>query len=215
MEYFEKKVTYKTTNTYVTLHSFTKKTKNVWVVLHGIGYLSRYFLRHFDELPANENYIIAPQAPSKYYLGKDYRNVGASWLTKENTVLETQNVISYLEELKKEENLASANNLIVLGFSQGVSIALRWLAKTQLNCHHVVLYAGGIPKELKPSDFDFLQANKTKITAVVGDSDEYLTPERQARETNILHQLFKGRAQQLTFGGGHEIKKEILEQLIP
>ncbi|WP_149275549.1 alpha/beta hydrolase [Pareuzebyella sediminis] len=214
MEYFEKKVTYKTTNTYATLNSFTKETKNIWVVLHGIGYLSRYFLRHFDELPTNENYIIAPQAPSKYYLGKDYRNVGASWLTKENTVLETQNVIAYLDALKEEENLESANNLIVLGFSQGVSVAMRWLAKSQLNCHHLVLYAGGIPKELKPSDFDFLLAHKTKITSIVGDKDEYLTRERQASEASILHELFKGRAERLTFDGGHEIKKEILEQLI-
>jgi len=215
MEYFEKKVAYKTTNTYATLNSFTEKTKNIWVVLHGIGYLSRYFLRHFDELPPNENYIIAPQAPSKYYLDKDYRNVGASWLTKENTVLETQNVIAYLEALIEAENLASTENLMVLGFSQGVSIATRWLAKTQLKCHHLILYAGGIPRELKPSDFDFLHANNTKITAVVGDKDEYLTKERQASETKILRQLFKGRAQQLTFEGGHEVKKEILQQLIP
>ena len=87
-----KQVTYQSINTYETLNDLTLKTKNIWIVLHGIGYLSRYFIDFFDGLPKEENYIIAPQAPSKYYLKNEYRYVGASWLTKENTVVETKNV---------------------------------------------------------------------------------------------------------------------------
>lgn len=215
MEFLEKQVSYQTTNTYVTLNTFTKKTKNLWLVLHGIGYLSRYFLRYFDELPAESNYIIAPQAPSKYYIDKEYRHVGASWLTRENTVLETQNAIAYLEALKERENLALAENLIVFGFSQGVSIATRWLAKSKFECHHLVLYAGSIPNELVSSDFDFLNDSHTKVTSIVGDDDEYLTRNRRESEKEKLKALFRGRAQQLTFSGGHEINKEILRQLIP
>ncbi len=67
---------FQTTNPYGTLNAPNPKTKNVWVVFHGIGYLSRYFLRYFDGLPSEENYIIAPQAPSKYYLNNEYRHVG-------------------------------------------------------------------------------------------------------------------------------------------
>ena len=69
MDSIEKQVSYNTTNTYSTLNTLTDKTKNVWFVCHGIGYLSRYFLKYFDELNSDENYIIAPQAHSKYYLG--------------------------------------------------------------------------------------------------------------------------------------------------
>ena len=64
----EKQNTYTTTNTYTTLNNIGPKTKNVWIVFHGIGYLSRYFINYFNTLNPNENYIIAPQAPSKYYL---------------------------------------------------------------------------------------------------------------------------------------------------
>ena len=92
----EKEASYLATNTYSTLNTLTEETKNIWVVFHGMGYLSKYFIKYFSELDADENYIIAPQAPSKYYQDKDFRHVGASWLTRENTVTETQNILNYV-----------------------------------------------------------------------------------------------------------------------
>lgn len=81
----EKQVSYNITNSYCTLNERTSKTKNVWIVFHGIGYLSKYFLKYFKGLDPEENYIIAPQAASKYYLNGKYTHVGASWFTKDNT----------------------------------------------------------------------------------------------------------------------------------
>ena len=178
METHEKQLTYNTTNTYETLNSLTDSTKNVWIVLHGIGFLSRYFLKYFDQLPSETNYIIAPQAPSKYYLNGSYKHVGASWLTKEKTSLETENIMAYLNAVFEAERVPKHCNLIVFGFSQGVSIATRWVAKTQLKCNQLVLYAGGIPNELKAKDFHFLKKNNTQVTVIIGDNDEYITPER-------------------------------------
>ena len=109
----EKQVTYQATNSYTTLNALTDKTKNIWIVFHGIGYLSKYFLKYFDKLPAEENHIIAPQAPSKYYLNNQYRHVGASWLTKENTANETQNVLNYLDAVYTAINIPAHCKLIV------------------------------------------------------------------------------------------------------
>ncbi len=210
----EKQVSYNVTNTYATLNDFTDKTRNVWIVLHGIGYLSRYFLKYFDELPPDENYIIAPQAPSKYYLDKKYKYVGASWLTKENTVLEIDNVLAYLDEVYKTENIPSRCQLLIFGFSQGVSIAARWVAKRQLKCDQLVLYAGEVPRELTATDFEFLAHNQTKITVIVGNKDEYLTEQRLKEISNSIQVVFEARAEQLVFEGGHEVKKEIINGLI-
>ena len=210
----EKQVSYNVTNTYTTLNDLTPKTRNVWIVLHGIGYLSRYFLKYFDELPPDENYIIAPQAPSKYYLDKKYKYVGASWLTKENTVLEIDNVLAYLDEVYKTENIPSRCQLLIFGFSQGVSIAARWVAKRQLKCDQLVLYAGEVPHELTATDFKFLGNNKTKITVIVGNKDEYLTEQRLKEISNSIQVVFEARAEQLVFEGGHEVKKEIINGLI-
>ncbi|SIS55812.1 Predicted esterase [Zobellia uliginosa] len=214
MDYSENTVSYTTTNSYTTLNTLTGNTKNVWIVLHGIGYLSRYFLRYFDELPPEENYIIAPQAPSKYYLKNTYRHVGASWLTKEATQQETQNVIAYLDAVYAAEKLPEDLNFIVFGYSQGVSVATRWVAQKRIPCDHLVLYAGGIPEELQASDFEFLMKKQTRVTTFVGDADEYLTEERQAAETKKIETLFSGKAKQIFFKGGHEIKKELILNLV-
>ncbi|MCJ7467150.1 MAG: esterase [Maribacter sp.] len=214
MDPLEKQVRYQTTNTYNTLNNLTAKTENIWMVFHGIGYLSRYFLKYFDELSPIENYIIAPQAPSKYYLNSQYRYVGASWLTKENTALETQNVIAYLDAVFAIEKIPDDRRLIVFGYSQGVSIAMRWLARKQLKCAHVILYAGGLPDELTAQEFKFLEQNGTHITLVVGNQDEYLTEERRIKEASKMNVLFNGRAKQVIFEGGHEIKKELLNTFL-
>lgn len=88
-----KNVNYETTNTYSTLNTLTQETKNVWIACHGIGFLSKFFISYFENLDPELNYVIAPQAPSKYYQTKAYKYVGASWLTKENREQEIENVL--------------------------------------------------------------------------------------------------------------------------
>ena len=144
----EKEVSYNTKNSYSTLNTFSSKTKNVWFVCHGISFLSRYFLKYFNDLNPIENYIIAPQAQSKYYFGYKYKHVGASWLTRENTQKEIDNLMKYLDAVFESEKLPDHVNLIALGFSQGVSVVMRYMAKRKLNCSQLVLLSGMIPKEL-------------------------------------------------------------------
>jgi len=210
----EKQVTYQTTKTYETLNERTEKTKNIWIVLHGIGYLSKYFIKYFDGLNADENYIIAPQAPSKYYLKNEYKYVGASWLTKENRVLETINVLAYLDAVYAAEKNPANCNLIIFGFSQGVSIATRWIASRKIHCSQIILYAGGIPKELNSEDFEYLNYQETHIKVIVGDKDEYLKGDILKYESKRIEELFDRNAKQQIFEGGHEVKKEIVNKLI-
>jgi len=207
----EKKLSYQISNTYSVLNEFTQKTKNVWLVCHGIGYLSRYFIRHFNHLDASENYIIAPQAQSKYYLKDDYQHVGASWLTKENTESEIDNVLSYLDEVYAEENLAEVPNLIILGYSQGVSVATRFLARRKINCDQLILHSGKVPAEITAEDLEFLK--DTKVTYLYGTEDEYLKKGIIEVEEERLKSLFPHNLEILTYHGGHEFNTEIIEKL--
>ena len=213
MQPIEKQITYTIQNSYSTLNKITPNTKRVWIVCHGIGYLSRYFLKYFNELPAEENYIIAPQAQAKFYLDKKYKHVGASWLTKENTKAEIKNVIHYLDAVIEEEEIPEQCELIIFGYSQGVSIVSRWLTHRKIKCNQLILYAGGLPNELTPNDFSFLNENNTKTTVIVGNKDEYLTPERLLIEQKKISTLFHGKAKYIVFDGGHEVKKEIINAL--
>lgn len=207
----EKKVSYKISNTYSTLNDLTPTTKNVWVVLHGIGYLSRYFLKYFKDLDPEENYIIAPQAQSKYYLNNEYRHVGASWLTKENTEAEIENVLNYLEEIYTAEALQNAPKLIIFGYSQGVSIATRWIARNKVECSHLIMHSGKVPQELKQEDFSFL--NNTAVSFIYGTKDEYLENGIVAVEEERLKELFGKKLKVLSFEGGHEMNTEIISNL--
>ncbi len=214
MSFEEKRVTYTSQNTYATLNQFTEQTEYVWLVFHGIGYLSRYFLKHFNVLNSDKHYIIAPQAPSKYYLKNEYKYVGASWLTKENTLLETENVLAYLDKVFEAEDILQHQKLVVFGFSQGVSVALRWMARNKVQCDTLALYAGGIPNELTPKDFKYLDFTKTKVKVIYGDKDEYLNQERLVVEKKKLAKLFTGNYDIVSFEGGHEIMPEIIQKLI-
>ncbi|MDX1277929.1 esterase [Oceanihabitans sediminis] len=207
----EKEISYTTTNSYGTLNSLTDKTKNVWFVYHGMGYLSRYFLRYFKNLNAEENYIIAPQAQSKYYLTSKNRHVGASWLTKENTVKETENILRNFDAILEAENLPKNINLIVLGYSQGVSVAARYIARRKLACSQLVLHSGGIPKELKAEDFEFLEA---KVSMIYGTEDEYLTEERITNETKRAKELFGKNLHIIPFEGKHVVNVDLINSLV-
>lgn len=211
MKSTEKEISYNTTNSYSTLNNLTTNTKNVWFVSHGIGYLSRYFLKYFNELNPDENYIIAPQAQSKYYLGSKYRHVGASWLTKENTVKETENVMHYFDAVLEAEKLPSNINLIVLGYSQGVSVVTRYVASRKLKCSQLLLLSGGIPEELTHADFKFLEG-ETKVTLLYGNKDEYLREAFMVNALKRFDKLFSKTSKVIVFDGVHEVKKELLEQ---
>lgn len=210
----EKELTYQTTNSYSTLNILSESTKNVWFICHGMGYLSRYFLKYFVDLNPEENYIIAPQAQSKYYVSSKLKHVGASWLTKENTIKETQNVMRYFDAVFETEKIPKNVNLIVLGYSQGVSVALRYIAKKQLDCSQIVMMSGGIPKEMVANYFAFLDHN-TKVSLIYGNKDEYLDEDRLVLEKNRAFELFGHCALNIIpFEGKHEVRKEVILNLI-
>ena len=209
----EKQVRYQASSSYSTLNSLGPNTKTVWIVFHGIGYLSRYFLKYFKDLPSEEHYIIAPQAPSKYYLNDSYTHVGASWLTKENTMLELGNVLQFLDSIMEQESIPENCRINILGFSQGVSIALRWVCRSRIKCNKLILYAGGMPDELKSEDTAFLRQN-TEISIVFGKQDAFLTVERMVAEEEKIERLFGGQVRRVDFEGGHEMRPEVLNKFM-
>ncbi len=208
----EKKVFYTISNSYTTLNPYSDKTKNVWFVFHGMGYLSKYFIKYFSHLDPEENYIIAPQAQSKYYQSKNFKHVGASWLTKENTVEETKNVLAYLDEVFKKEITNKIPNLIILGYSQGVSIATRWVASRKIKCNHLILHSGGIPQELKSEDFNFFN-ERVKVIYLYGNKDQYINEARETEQLLIGKKLFGKHLKIMVFVFFYEVDTTFLSKL--
>ncbi|SHH48057.1 alpha/beta hydrolase [Winogradskyella jejuensis] len=208
----EKEITYTTSNSYATLNTMSNNTKNVWLVFHGMGYLSQYFLKYFKGLNRDENYLVAPQAPSKYYI-QPKMHVGANWLTRDNTEVEMQNILNYLDAVLVAEDIPTDKNLIILGYSQGVSIATRYATKRQLQPSQLVLHSGGIPKELTSKDFEYL--NKScKVKLIYGTEDEYLDEARIEIEHKRAIKLFGDRLEVLPFDGKHVVNVDYINALV-
>ncbi len=209
----EKEIHYRSTNSYSTLNTLTKNTKAVWFVCHGMGYLSRYFLKYFKHLDPEKHYIIAPQAPSKYYIPPKF-HVGANWLTRDETEQGTSNIMRYFDAIFEAEQLPENIPLIVFGYSQGVSVAMRYLARRQLQCDQLVLHSGGIPKELKAEDFNHLHPD-TKVKLIYGTEDEYLDEARIMEEKKRALALFDKRIEIIPFEGKHVVNVALISNLIP
>ncbi|MFD0964094.1 alpha/beta hydrolase [Pseudofulvibacter geojedonensis] len=206
----EKTISYTINNTYSTLNKLTNATKNNWFVIHGLGFLSKYFIKYFDELNKEENYIVAPQAQNKHYLKNQYKHVGTTWLTKNNTQFDIVNVLAHLDAVYSAEGLPESTNNILLGFSQGVSIVTRWVASRQIPCNTLVLYAGKIPREFKPNHFKHI----SRVLLIVGDKDEYVTTEVLLAETKYAQELFGNKLEIKVFDGTHEMKKNIINSIL-
>ncbi|MGM0635650.1 MAG: alpha/beta hydrolase [Bacteroidota bacterium] len=206
----EKRVSYTASNSYSSLNNNTDKTENIWIACHGLGYLSRYFIRYFNHLDATKNYVICPQAPSKYYQGNDFKYVGASWLTKEKTIAETENILRYLDAVFANEDFKN-KRLILFGYSQGVSVAMRWMASRKIVCNDLVIHSGSIPKELNPKDFEFHQNLKTHL--IYGIKDEYLTSEKLEYQLEKANALFPNNLNIIPFEGKHVVNRTIIQQI--
>ncbi len=208
----EKEITYKTSNSYSTLNQLTERTKTVWFVCHGMGYMSRYFLKYFKGLNTEENYIIAPQAPSKYYI-QPKMHVGANWLTRDHTEAGMENILNYFDAVLKAEQIPNDVKLIVFGYSQGVSVAMRYMAKRQLQGSQLVMHSGGIPKELNAVDFEYLSED-TKVKLIYGTADEYLNEARIKEESKRAVLLFGDRVTILPFEGKHVVNVDYINDLV-
>ena len=117
----------------------------------------------------------------------------------------------YFDAVFEAENIQKHVNLIVLGYSQGVSVALRYIAKRQLQCSQIIALSGRIPKELVANDFKFLNA---KVSLIYGKNDEYMDEDRMLYEKNRAFELFGNSITITAFDGKHEVKKEIVNSLV-
>ena len=131
--------------------------RQVWFVLHGHGQLSSYFIRHFTALADGTRLIVAPEALNRFYLehtsweGAGQARVGATWMTREDHLIEIDDYVRSLDALQHQVRAGSNGataRVVVLGFSQGVATAFRWACRGRIRPDVLVAWAGPLPAEL-------------------------------------------------------------------
>lgn len=214
----EKAVRFDFAARYFTAGKLDAQTKQVWIVFHGYGHLASYFLKKFESLANQGVFIIAPEGLSRFYLseltntGRADNRVGATWMTRENRLMDIDNYIQYLDTVYEKELTGTSVPVTLLAFSQGCATACRWAAQGKVNFDRLILWAG-----LLPPDLDFERAHEVlkrkKTYMVVGKDDPYLTPERM-KEMDELSSKLGITPEKVMFDGKHELNEEVLRRFV-
>jgi len=199
---------------YYTIGGGEQPLPEVWIVLHGLGQLARIFLTYFESIDAPGRLVVAPEALNRYYLftepgmrSKDAK-VGATWMTREDRENEIADQVDYLDAVWRE-TAAGASRVTVLGFSQGVATAARWVAMGKSRVDRFVAWAGQIPPEIDPSAFSKLSGG---ITMVAGSTDEYATWIAEGNHDSRM--VAAGVTPKVvTFDGGHRMDRLTLDEI--
>lgn len=205
---------------YCTLGAPLGQPRELWYVCHGYGQLAARFLRRFTSLNDGSRLIVAPEALSRFYLERPGRThahspIGASWMTREDRLSEIDDYIRFLDALHVQlsQPLSSAGTRItVLGFSQGVATACRWVARGSVRTDRLILWGGLVPPDLDiEAHAPVLRA--LELVVVAGDSDPHLSTASLTEQQSRLAQ-HGITARHVNYRGGHDIPADALALLI-
>lgn len=208
-----KTVTYQSTNSYEIINPITENTQQIWVCFHGLGYLSAFFKKYFKAFNPETCSFIIPQAPSKFYIDKAFKYVGACWLTRVDTQMEMQNNLNYLNSIFIQEHLIGDPRIVFMGYSQGVSIATRFMKQYPHPIKALVMHSGSIPKELTSEDGQQFKKNSKHIFHISGTLDEYVNDEVIKHENERIETLFGTVCEQYRPEIKHEVATDLLLEI--
>lgn len=182
-------------------------------VLHGYGQLAKFFIRKFKSITDLNYTVIAPEGQHYFYLDGTSGRVGASWMTKENREQDIANYISYLDAIHTELTAERKwEEIVVLGFSQGVATVFRWLAHSDIKPSKFLICSG-----LVPPDVDLKINNEIfdpiKMTYFSGINDPYRT-EASVREFYDAVESSKLDMELINFDGVHEVNVEEVSRVL-
>lgn len=190
-------------------------TSIVWVVLHGYGMLSEFFIQKFKKLENKNTLILAPEALNRFYIDTNYGRVGASWMTKDERQDDIKENIKYLNSLMDQIIKEIGHNrfkINVLGFSQGGATACRWLFKSGLKFENLIMWAGDIPKDTLTEE-NRLKWSNMNTHLVMGKKDELINEEMKAKFLKLVTD-YKLDYKLTLYDGDHRIYPDVLMELI-
>jgi predicted esterase len=203
--------------------------EELWIVLHGYRQLARRFLRPFRGLAGPDRLIVAPEGHSRFYLEgapgphRSGDPVGASWMTREDREMEIRDYVAYLDRVR-DRFAGPGTRLTVLGFSQGVHTAARWVALGSAGSPReggaggegvdlwtgtrLVLWGAALPRDLPRGSADRFRA-LSQLILVRGEQDALRNRGDEEWEEEWLSRE-EIPCQVETHPGGHRIAEPLL-----
>ena len=111
--------------------------------------MAKFFIRKFKHLTEHDYTIIAAEGLHRFYLEGTRGRVGASWMTNENRENDIQNYLAYLNQMHQDISAEKDwKEITVLGFSQGVATAFRWIAEGGISPVKFIICSGLVPPDV-------------------------------------------------------------------
>lgn len=196
----------------------------IWLVLHGYGQLARRFLRRFAPVDDGSRLIVAPEALNRFYVADEPGRhgpesvVGATWMTREAREDEIRDYVRFLDLLvdrvvdEAARGGAGGPRLHLLGFSQGVATAARWLTHGERRPVRAILWGDFLPPDLDMGAAATAWAG-VDVVLVRGDEDRALRNERLADEEEARLAELGHPVRRVRYAGGHDIDPDTLTAL--
>ena len=185
----------------------TETAKNIWIIFHGYAQLASTFIKEFQTLINEETAVIAPEGMHRFYRRGFYGEVVASWMTSEDRLSDIADNAAYLNQVYNDW-IKPNQKVHVLGFSQGVATACRWLAESTFPIENLVLWAGSFPQDLTTSKTSSMTIGRCFMA--YDKEDPFWNEESWLKQLKSIG-AFGIQPIVFSFNGGHSIPKVALE----
>lgn len=182
-------------------------TTEIIYVLHGYGMQASEFIKEFEVLSQPGRLIIAPEGLSRFYRKGFSGDVVASWMTKDDRLDDIEDYVRYLNDLHLHildairQPFCKVN---ILGFSQGVATASRWIANKTVKPLNFVAWCGDLAPDIGDKAPDF-----PVVTFVYSSDDQFIPVSQSVERSKELSQNgFK--VNEVFFEGQHVIDSQVL-----
>ena len=174
---------------------------------HGYGENAEAHLKELRRIPgAEENWrLCAVEALHPFYTRAG--SIVASWMTSQGRERAIVDNIRYVASVVAELSLeAPPRRLVYAGFSQGVAMAWRAVARAGVPCHGLLALAGDVPPEVANLE----QRGLPPVLLGRGRSDTWYDEEKMNADLEVLERLGV-TVESSIFDGGHEWGEPYLE----
>ncbi len=190
------------------------KFSKVCFALHGYGQLASFFCKKLENKALQDTLFICPEGLHRFYLKDSSGRVGSSWMTKEDRLEDISDYVKYLDQLYLEFKpiFSGVKKVGILGFSQGVATACRWLSFSEYKFDFLINWAGAFPPDL-PFEKAIHKMENIACWMVLGNEDEYISGDQfKEHLANLENRGFHPISK--SFKGNHSINVEVLQDIL-
>jgi len=180
------------------------EAKKALIMIHGRGANASDILSLAGHLHVSDYALLAPQADNNSWYPFSFmvkQSINEPWLSSS-----LQMIKGLVDEIKSHS--IAAENIYLLGFSQGACLTLEFAARNATKYGGIVAFTGGligdkIYNENYKGDF-----NKTPVFIGSSNPDPHVPAERVIETTGVLRKMNADLTQKLYNGMGHTISDD-------